>query len=394
MKLNEVGALIRRGYSIKEIREVVKDFPINPDLKYLEDLGYSKGTAQNYLYWLRRNCERDNNSEAKCCFDQNMLIFSKNADINNIILDTSALGRKSCRDAIDKSNKVIVLYCIIREFDKVLKNDEKSDKIKNPIKTYVDKMIGDQIGKFKVVPYKYKDTREADDIIIDYILEQSITERPTILTADKRLALKAKCFGFDYILYSRKFNHYTELDDEEDEEDKDSSTNLNPQEKLILEELPVPEWKAGEKAEVKSEDTVIDLTQRLEEKEYGSGVYEHRTMADSEKNENIIIHKMGLTFSFDGENIELKRYNYGAKVFTVVDNICHEITTNQIEKNFDYFAVMCKIKKYGVVKISKILMDYDEVKVVDYECSCINEIYSLENEFQDEILEALKDLLV
>ena len=200
MKLNEVGALIRRGYSIKEIREVVKDFPINPDLKYLEDLGYSKGTAQNYLYWLRRNCEHDNNSEAKCCFDQNTLIFSKNADINNIILDTSALGRKSCRDAIDKSNKVIVLYCIIREFDKVLKNDEKSDKIKNPIKTYVDKMIEDQIGKFKVVPYKYKDTREADDIIIDYILEQSITERPTILTADKRLALKAKCF-VQYLFY-------------------------------------------------------------------------------------------------------------------------------------------------------------------------------------------------
>lgn len=55
---------------------------------------------------------------------------------------------------------------------------------------------------------------------------------------------------------------------------------------------------------------------------------------------------------------------------------------------------MCRVKKYGVVKISKILMDYDEVKVVDYECSCINEIYSLENEFQDEILEALKNLLV
>lgn len=89
-------------------------------------------------------------------------------------------------------------------------------------------MIEDQIGKFKVVPYKYKDMREADDIIIDYILEQSITERPTILTADKRLALKAKCFGFDYILYSRKFNHYTELDDEEYEEVKDFFYKLKP----------------------------------------------------------------------------------------------------------------------------------------------------------------------
>lgn len=394
MKRNEVGALIRRGHSINEIREVVKNFPINPDLKYLEDLGYSKKTAQTYLYRLRRNSERDNDSETKCKVDQNTLVFSKNANINNIILDTSALGRKSCRDAIDKSKKVTVLYCVIREFDKVLKNDEKSDKIKNPIKTYVDKMIEDQICKFKVVPYKYKDMREADDIIIDYILEQSITERPTILTADKRLALKAKCFGFDYILCSRKFNHYEELDDEEDEDDKNSSTNLKNQKKVMLEEPSVPKWKAGEKAKAKNEDTVIDLTQRIEEKEDDSKICELRTVVDSEKDENNIIYKMGLTFTFNEENIELKRYNYSAKVFTVVDSQIHEITTNQMDKNFDYFAVMCKVKKYGVVKISKILVDNDEVKVVDYECGCINEIYSLENEFQDEILEALKNLLV
>lgn len=55
--------------------------------------------------------------------------------------------------------------------------------------------------KYRLVPWKWTNTGYTDYIILDYLENLPINERPTLLTADQNLALKAKCLGFEYILF-------------------------------------------------------------------------------------------------------------------------------------------------------------------------------------------------
>lgn len=197
---HEVGCLIRKGLTSEEIQSRIADFPTNPSLDYFIGVGYSKNTAAHYKYLLNKNNSADNHSEKN---SSSNLIFSKNANANNIILDTCALQHKETRKILSDSDSVTVLYATIKEFDRVCKKDNKSQYLKFNIREETKKMLLSD-SRYHLSPFDWKNNNYTDEIILDYMSMLSLQDRPTLLTADQNFALRAKCLGFEYILYSEK----------------------------------------------------------------------------------------------------------------------------------------------------------------------------------------------
>lgn len=198
IKKHEVGSLIRKGATSKELKEKI-NFPEDPSIEYFVSLGYSKNTARYYKYLLKKNNLLKVKVEPEPVYPETLL-FSPNADVNNIALDTCAFKNKTMRDIIENSKTVTVIYAILREFDKVCNQASVSNELKHYIKEEEDKMLQSK-GKYRLVPYNWKNTSYTDEIILDYILTLPYRERPTILTADRNFALRAECLGINYIFY-------------------------------------------------------------------------------------------------------------------------------------------------------------------------------------------------
>ena len=197
---HEVGCLIRKGLTSEEIQSRIADFPTNPSLDYFIGLGYSKNTAAHYKYLLNKNNSADNHSEKN---SSSNLIFSKNANANNIILDTCALQHKETRKILSDSDSVTVLYATIKEFDRGCKKDNMSQYLKFNIREETKKMLFSD-SRYHLSPFDWKNNNYTDEIILDYMSMLSLQDRPTLLTADQNFALRAKCLGFEYILYSER----------------------------------------------------------------------------------------------------------------------------------------------------------------------------------------------
>ena len=100
----KIGHIILKGGTISDIQKEISSFPSDPTLEFFELLGYAKSTAQKYLYKLK-----ENNLVEKNKLIQEGFIFSKNADLSNLLIDTSAVGNESCVNIIFKASKVTIL---------------------------------------------------------------------------------------------------------------------------------------------------------------------------------------------------------------------------------------------------------------------------------------------
>ena len=186
---NEVGSLIYNGYTSEQIRERIPSFPLNPDKEYFLNLGYSMSTARNYLTTLKKN--NISSIENTFSIEDSNFLTSSNANNNNLILDSSALDYEESVKLMLNSFKVTVLYSVIKSFAHT--NQE-----------YLISMLQNTQQKYRLVPWKWKSIKDADESIFDYLENLPTNERPTLLTADQNMALQAKCLGFEYILYISK----------------------------------------------------------------------------------------------------------------------------------------------------------------------------------------------
>ena len=198
-EINKIGVFIRNGLTSAEIKKKVKDFPDNPDSQYFINLGYSKKTASTYKSQLAKN-----NSvllQQQKIIEANSFLHSPNANLNNVILDTSALGFSKPVSMLNECKKITVLYSTIREFDKIQKSESKSSYLRMMSEQTNTMLLPQNEQKYNLVAFDWQSNMYVDDIIINYMVSLPANQRPTLLTADHNLALKAKCLKLDYILF-------------------------------------------------------------------------------------------------------------------------------------------------------------------------------------------------
>lgn len=183
---NEVGSLIYNGYTSEQIKERIPDFPLKPDKSYFLNLGYSLSTARNHIRTLKRNNLSSINH--KYSIEESSFLTSSNANNNDLILDSSALNYEESVKLVLNSNRVTILYSVIKNL--VPTNQE-----------CLISMLQNTHQKYRLVPWKWKSITDTDELIFDYLENLPTNERPTLLTSNENMALQAKCLGFEYILY-------------------------------------------------------------------------------------------------------------------------------------------------------------------------------------------------
>lgn len=332
VKRSEIGKLINQKLTGKEIRKQIKDFPENPDLSYFESLGYTEGTAKTYLSRFRKN-EKTNSSyrtSNKLTSDSKQAKSRKtkyndldsgffktpNANSNSIIIDTCSVGYDSCLKIIFKAKKVTVVYSVIKELDSLNINNN-STLLGAKTRDIMTKLLEDESGKYRLVPYGYNDERQADDVIIDYLMSLPVVERPTLLTTDKNLSLKAKCLGLEYIFYKIYKNVTNNQED----------PNLSKVIKKVHKPEPKPEPKELDKQEVKdsvstevnevveteSNETVTPVeVEEIVEKQ--SKVEEPKTENVTEENAGPQNNHLGIDVKISWQMVEFERLNGDAEI--------------------------------------------------------------------------------
>ena len=333
-KINKIGVFIRNGLTSAEIKKEVKDFPDNPDSQYFINLGYSKQTASTYKSQLAKN-----NSvllQQQKIIEANSFLHSPNANLNDVILDTSALGFSKPVSMLNECKKITVLYSTIREFDKIQKSESKSSYLRMMIREQINTMLLPQNEqKYNLVAFDWQSNMYVDDIIINYMVSLPANQRPTLLTADHNLALKAKCLKLDYILFL-----------------EDSITSK-------------------EKAEIK--------------------VVSDNTSQQKVKN---TISNLGIKIMCTQSSIKVCKYSKTSVIFIVKNNTCKRIGDKQLQYGeIDYFTIVAKPKKYNSIHLQKIWISNGEIQNEKFECHDTNGIQNLNKIFNPTILNYAVELL-
>lgn len=207
MKDKKIGQIILKGGSIIEIQKEFPEFPENPTKEYFIEKGYKESTAKRYINLLKRNSqnmplkEMSAQKVEKTLPDSNtkqtQFIASKNADYENLLVDTCALAHSETTNLIEEAKHVTFIYSTIEEIDK----QKKHPKLKHNIQLYTEKALLD--------PEKYMSSRFSgcfndkypDNILLQYMMILPKQIRPTLITADKNLAFKADALELPYILF-------------------------------------------------------------------------------------------------------------------------------------------------------------------------------------------------
>ena len=277
-------------------------------------------------------------------------IVSEKANPDNILIDTCAIKNKKGLDVIDASEKVSILYAVIEEMDKKKadingkknRRQEEQNFICN-ISKYSMQML--ENPKYNLIPYRNTNNEYVDNIILRYLESKSKRKRPTLLTADKLFAVKAKCLGFEYILITGKQEKKTKKETQKTETQKSDKTKL-------------PETKTPEKKVTKK------------------------------------INVVGIVISYIENNITIKRFCRDSIIFLVKADECKEIklNTENIDVNsFDYIVAIKYMTKYKMVRISKISIEKEDIIQDVNDCKFVNEIYKLP--IHETVLEQAKNLL-
>lgn len=361
MKKSEVGSFINQGLSKEEIKKRIKTFPENPTVEYLENLGYTTNTAKIYLRKLKINTQQ---KKTKVTSSNNAEVFIKSpkAQTKKVIIDTCTVAFDKCIDVIEAADSVTVLYCVIREFGNLKKNEEKSVELKYKIRILEDTLLKTFNGKYHLVPYRYKDAREADDIIIDYLLELPANERPTLVTADKNLALKAKCLGFEFIYYI-------------------VSSIEDPVESRSLEDAKKEKISKAEKAKT---NVVQNEASRATVKS---------NVLSSEVDEKYTKEThLGVAIKATETEVEFCKYNRKVDIFAFDGNDCQDVSFKEVIKKPRSIALVNRTKK--AIQIKKLtFVGKCEFIVKEFKCQFVNDIYELEDDFPEMVITDIKNLL-
>lgn len=223
MKNKNIGHIILKGGTIEDIQKEVSNFPLQPTIEYFIELGYAESTAKQYLRYLRKNAKHDvekNLSTENSAYvpktvsqpsntveTDASIIKSSYANCDNLLVDTCALAYKECLDLIEDAKQVTFIYSTLEEMDKksTLKGQKKLSSCQ---KQLLAKNIREYNSKILLFPDKfmlsrfsgYDNETYVDNILLQYLSILPKQIRPTLLTADKNLAAKARSFDFDYIV--------------------------------------------------------------------------------------------------------------------------------------------------------------------------------------------------
>ncbi len=239
MRNSKIGHIILQGGTIEELQNAFPSFPSEHIRDYLIGLGYAKSTANNYSSLLKSNAKRSkygvttsgflNKSSLKnpststnsnldvvkkeyLVTDQNILDSSAHANFDNILVDTCALAFSDCLEIIEKAKLVTFIFSTLEEMDKkgqhltkILKHSGISPRqsqlnfLAYNIREYTRKILSNP-DKFMLSNFSgYPDTNYTDNALLQYLSILPYQIRPTLLTADKNLLLKANAMNLDYI---------------------------------------------------------------------------------------------------------------------------------------------------------------------------------------------------
>ena len=408
VKRSEIGKLINQKLTGKEIRKQIKDFPENPDLSYFESLGYTEGTAKTYLSRFRKN-EKTNSSyrtqvtkgSSKAPINTNQSKIRKtrqkdldvgffktpNANSNSIIIDTCSVGYDSCLKIIFKAKKVTVVYSVIKELDS-LNINSNSTLLGAKARDIMTKLLEDESGKYRLVPYGYNDERKADDVIIDYLMSLPVVERPTLLTTDKNLSLKAKCLGLEYIFYKIYKNVTNNQEDPNlSKVKKVHKPEPKPEPKPELKPEPKPEPKELDKQEVK--DSVATEVNEVVETESNENVTPVEAEEMVEENSGPQNNHLGIDVKISWQMVEFERLNGDAEIYAMYENDCIDVTYKKQIQTPDSIIIARRGK--GTVSIHYMLLGNKEgIQVKKFTFNYVNELYS--SDLPAEVIEHVKNM--
>ncbi|MBQ2938417.1 MAG: hypothetical protein IJE05_06050 [Clostridia bacterium] len=273
---------------------------------------------------------------------KNSFYFSPNADPNNILLDTSTFQFQKGIELIEKSTKVTILHSVLEEMDEQKAKLNKKKNISKEERFFLENIIlyEKQIiqkSKFHLIFDKMKNKKDyEDDNILQFIKNMQEEKRSTLLTADRNLALRAKSYGFEYILVA---NH------------------------------SIRKGESKKKQEAKKENINRGLI--------------------TEK-----INLFGIEFQLKETKITIKQYNPKTQVY-FVNGKTITLSEKHDEKNiasFEYIIILVKLEKYKKLKIVKVKIVNKELQKEVIECQTINEIYK--QEIPEELLDIAKNILI
>ncbi len=273
---------------------------------------------------------------------------SENANPDNILIDTCALNSKEGIKVIDESLKVNVLYSVIEEMDNIkskktrkkYKSRQEINLISN-ISKYSKEMM--EKPKYNLIEYCY-DRKEGyvDNIILNYLKKIPKRKRPTLLTADTLLAVKARCLKIEVILINA-------------EQNKKTKNNAEAKQKAA-----------------KSIQSKPEVKKNLNENKV-------KKQTPEEKENKTTLNILGKVISYTQDSVKIKSYCRDSIMFIVNAEKCEELNSNVeniIETHFDYFVVIKYMPKYKMVRIVKVIIRKD-IKEEVYDCKFVNEIYKL-----------------
>lgn len=286
-----------------------------------------------------------------------LYIVSENANPDNILLDTCALKNKKGFDIIKASNKVNILFAVLEEMDKIKRKiGKKKHKTRKEwefisnVSKFLDEIL--QNSKYKIILRYNKKNEYVDNIILRYLKFIPRRKRPTLLTADKLLAAKARGQHLEYIYITEKQIKKTK----------------------------------SKKSETKKVESQQDSTKNDEPE-----IVKNQTPKKSINNK---INVVGISISYNKNNITIKKYCMQSKIFLVKHNKCKQISSNteSIDSNsFDYIVAINYMTKYKAVKIVKIKIEKEDIVQEINCCNFVNEIYKLP--IHETVLEQAKNLI-
>lgn len=205
-----IGHIILKGGTSEDIRKELPDFPLNPTKEYFFKLGYKDSTAALYLSKLRNNDKNSSASSINVTTEssdassslrndvETAFVKSGNIDYNNLLIDTCALMHNKATSLIDRAEHVTFINATIKEMDNKKKGHKK---LSSRIKLYTDKILLDS-QKYMLSTFAgLNNERYPDNILLQYLMILPKQIRPTLLTADKNLAVKARMWDLSCILY-------------------------------------------------------------------------------------------------------------------------------------------------------------------------------------------------
>ena len=377
--VSEVGVLIRKEkLTTNEIRQRLEGIPDVITLEYLMEIGYKKSTAQYYLSLLKKNegdrvednirtkpkydeiQNKDNSAKVskddftETYTENGRFYISENANFDNILLDTSALNSQDTIDVIEKSNRVTVLLATVNEINRLMKpSNLKLDKKKliYNINKYCLKMLEDN-NKFILVPFKEnKDEADAiDNALLNYLEIQPSKIRQTLITADKNLALRAKCLGFDFIYFHPN---------EENSKTKNKNNNKSNSDDI---------------------KTIQSKTNQANQTDHADQADKKQDNKKAEIKSHLFLKDAGVIVSRNNENICIRNNNQKKYIFYYSEGKCLEIVGNKdiLEEKLDYIVIVSRLKSRRGVSILKMVKGKN-YEPEQFECEVVNQIYKLEN---------------